>query len=143
MTESTHGGRREGAGYVVVLPGKRGTERRTLCEDCRRIHEAHGTLADIAPVLIEDAHRCEECDAPVKSVRSVRSVTGIGLWGGARPGAGRKPKLEDARNVTVYLTALHVHWLERHGRSNRAATLRALIDADIAAHQRYHKEPRS
>jgi hypothetical protein len=26
MTESTHGGRREGAGYVVVLPGKRGTE---------------------------------------------------------------------------------------------------------------------
>ena len=100
MTASTHGGRREGAGHVVVLPGKRGTERRTLCEDCRRVHEANSTLADVAPVLIEDAHRCEECDAPVKSVRS---VTGIGLWGGARPGAGRKPKLEDARNVTVYL----------------------------------------
>ena len=135
MTESTHGGRREGAGYVVVLPGKRGTERRTLCEICRRAHEANDTLADAEPMLIEGVNRCEECDAPV------RSIAGLSSWGGARPGAGRKPKLEDARTVTVYLSALHVHWLERHGQHNRAATLRALIDADIAAHKRYHKEP--
>jgi hypothetical protein len=60
--------------------------------------------------------------------------------GGRREGAGRKPKLEDARNVTVYLTALHINWLERHGQHNRASTLRALIDADIAAHQRGHKK---
>jgi hypothetical protein len=66
--------------------------------------------------------------------RPVTGKTG-GTWGGPGRGGGRKPKLEDARNVTVYLSALHVHWLERHGRSNRASTLRALIDADIAAHQ--------
>jgi len=131
MTESTHGGRREGAGYVVILPGKHvRTERRTLCEICRRAHEANDTLADAEPMLIEGVNRCEECDAPV------RSIAGLSSWGGARPGAGRKPKLEDARTVTVYLSALHLHWLERHGRANRAATLRALIDADIAAHQR-------
>jgi hypothetical protein len=63
--------------------------------------------------------------------------------GGRREGAGRKPKLEDARNVTMWLSAPHIQWLERHGQHNRAATLRALIDADIAAHKRYHKEPRS
>jgi hypothetical protein len=64
----------------------------------------------------------------------------VSKHGGRREGSGRKPRLEDGRTITVYLPNLHVNWLERNGAGQRSTTLRALIDADITAHKRYHKK---